>query len=271
MFVKVIVLLLFILEVLNIFSYTLYRAKAGGKADFLIKKKAKQGEKMTYCLPGIQADPRESFKFLEYLTLQRPDLMPGGITYIRYNNRGFDPEQIARQIAKNIKKFEYEPYLISISIGDQIARLVEQKVDNVKIIAINPATNADSLVLENLFILQTKLVFMNILATFGGWLGNLKTIYTDDGYRQSISLYLDCLNCLAKSELQVSSKATTGLVISCYDSILDNRETILNFSYLKEDQVALVDTGHANTITGGVLYAEKMEQLLQNFYSPKDA
>ncbi len=269
--IKIACLTLFILETLNIFSYTLYRAKAGGKADFLVKKKSEHGGKMTYCLPGIQANPRESFKFLEQLTLQKPDLVPGGITYIRYNNHGFDPQQIAKQIIRDINQFEYEPYIISVSIGDQVARFIEQKVENVKIIAINPATNANSLNFESLFKLQFKLMLMNIFATFGGWLGALRTVCTNSRRRQSISLYLDCLNCLTKSELKVSSRATVGLIVSYFDRLLDNRETVLNFSYLKERQVALVDTGHANTITGGVLYAEKLEQLLRDFYPPKDA
>lgn len=268
MIVKVIALLLFIVETLNITSYTYYRVKAAGKANFLIKRKIGRGGQMTYCIPGAQTNPREAFNFFEQITVKYPNLVPGGISYIRYNNYGFDPEQIAKQIIRDIERFEYEPYIISISIGDQIAQLVANKVPNVKIISINPATNADSLRFENLFILQVKLAFLNTLATLGGWFGQLKTVHTSTRAKQSISLYLDHLNCLTKSEIKVSTNATVGLIISHYDQLLENREVVLNFSYLNRDQVEIVDTGHANTATGGILYAEKLENLLPNFYPP---
>ena len=270
MIVRIVIFILFLLEVYNITTYVLYRIKGKGRATLVIRKKSAKGGKMTYCIPGLKADVKETFKFFEQLTLQKPNLMPGGLTYIRYNNYGFDPEQIAKQIIRDIKRFEYEPYIISLSIGDQIARIVEAEIEGLKIIAINPIPNADCIRFDTLFVLQVKLAFLNFLTSFIGWFGELKLIGTNGQARQSISLYLDCLNCQAESNLEVTTEATKGLIISRYDKLLDNKEVVLNFPYLTTNQVERVDTWHANTVIGNVLYAEKMEKLLPNFYPPKE-
>jgi hypothetical protein len=259
------------LEVFNITTYTYIRCKIKGRASLIVKKKANPGDCMTYCLPGFRADENITFGFFEQMTDEKRNLVPGGITYLRYNSFGFDPTTIAKQIIEDVRINNYQPYIISLSVGDQIARLVERELPEVKIIAINPAFSADCLKTDALIVLYMKLAVANFFSALLGWFGQARVVRTNSKKKkQSIVLYLDCMNCLAHSELSVTTAATKGVIVSYFDMLLDNKEVVNDFMQHSPTDVIIVDSGHANTVVGRVLYKEALSKLLTaDFYPPK--
>ena len=246
---------------LNLATYTYARYENSGKAKFRLVRRDKEGNRMTYCLPGIASNPNVSFRFVD-------GLVPGGMTYVKYSKWGFDPKTIADQIVRDIKKNSYEPYLISISVGDQVARMVEDKIKDVSIISINPLTSDECLCFETQTVLRMKLPFVNFIIACLGWLGQIKFFDRENSTRQSLSLYYDMVNAMVKSRLEIGkdSTATKVLVLSRYDEILDNRSISNIFYNVKEENIAIVDTEHANTNNGSILYREKLEKLLPKIY-----
>lgn len=271
--IKIVCLILFLLEVLNIATYTFARVKGKGKATLKVKRKAKPGDCMTYCLPGLRADEDVVFDFFEEMADEKRDLVPGGISYLRYEDYGFDPKTIAKQIVEDVKINNYQPYILSLSIGDQIARFVERELPGVKVIAINPAFNANHLKYDKLVILYMKLALANFFAALLGWLGQAQVIRTDGNRKLSISLQLDCINCLTHSNLSVTTSATKGIIVSYFDALLENKEIVNDFRPHGPTDIFIVDSGHANTVVGRGLYKEALGKLFlaTNFYPPKDA
>ncbi|MBR3263942.1 hypothetical protein IKF94_01765 [Candidatus Saccharibacteria bacterium] len=255
--------LIYLILTINICSYAYYRSKFNGRAILKVKKPAKGTQKMTYLLPGFSANPEKSFSFLTEVTLYEKSAIKGGITLVEYRNLGFSPEVIGKQIINDIKRNDYRATIISLSISDQIARYVEQEIKNVSIVTISPITNEDCLKLENEILYQIKLPIVNFFITLLGWLGQLRLVKTEDGKNISISLQNDLENCLINRHLEVGKKATRGLVLSKYDEFLDNNFVRDVFANAKNLDIRQVDTTHANTIIGGILYRNDVIDLLQ--------
>ncbi len=263
---KIMLILLAIVTLINIITYTRFRLQMNGRARLEVRKPAKEGEKMTYCLPGMKSDPENAFKFIENTAFTERNLINGGITYVYYEDSGFYPKAIARQIVADVKKHHYTPYIISVSVGDQIARHVEAELENLSIIAINPATNRDCLSLDYRIKLRFKLFFENIILFFAGWIGQLRLIKLSGNKRQSLALYNDMKNYLAKSKLAIGNTATKVVVFSYYDNILDNISVYNQFSRVTDIEGILIDTEHANLSIGGILYRDKLSKIIENIY-----
>lgn len=264
---KYLIICLYVLWIINIGTYIYHRAKINGKAKLKLKRPVEDGGIMTYCLPGMKSTPEMAFRFQERASIHEKNFIVGGITYVAYENSGFDARTIANQIIKDIREHDYQPVIISVSVGDQIARYVEQEIDNLSIIAINPATNVDCLKDEVVFKLTIAEFFKNIFLALVGWIGLLPVIRTDGRSHQSPSLANDMKNCLAKSNLQVTTNATKVIVLSVYDEILDNSSVRSEFGHINGLKIALVDTEHANLSIGGILYRDRIGKLIKNIYN----
>ena len=264
--IKFVCLAFYIVFLLNIGSYAVVRSKWNGRAELIIKSRPKKGGTMTYCLPGLKSSPFAAFKFLENTRLHQRDIVPGGITYVRYSNWGFDPQKIATQIVSDIKKYDYTPYIISISVGDQIARYVEQLCPEVTIIAINPLPNCECLKYDIQITTHLKVFLINFCLAFLGWFGQIRSVKTDVKRKQSLSLYADMLNCVSRSTLTVGEQATRAVIFSYFDEYLQNSDVRDIFYMVPDSEIAVVDTLHANTAVGGNLYRDKIIKLLRKIY-----
>lgn len=265
--IKYLILCFYVLFLVNIGTYTYYRTEVNGKAKLRLKKAAKDGEIMTYCLPGLRSIPDSAFKFQEKATIYDDSFMTGGITYVYYEGSGFNPGTIAKQIVSDVKKHHYQPVIISVSVGDQIARLVEQEVDNLSIVAISPATSKECLKCEALILLTIKCMLKNFILTSIGWLGQLRLVKTDSKPHQSLSLLLDMENCLIRSNLEVTTSATKAVILSQYDKLLENSDVCDIFCRANADaKIVKIATDHANLSTGSVLYRDRITDILKTIY-----
>lgn len=263
---KIIVVLLYLLALVNIASYTFYRVKHHGKAHLIVKNPAEKGSRMTYCIPGIKSNTADAFKFTESTTVHEDSLIPGGVTYVNYDDFGFDAKTIASEIIRDIKKNHYQPYIVCISVGDQVARYVEDKIKNLSIITINPITNDECLKFKVQIRLRFKQAIANFFLALSGWLGYLKLVRTGYKTRRSLSLNNDMQNCIIGSHLEVGKTATKGLIFSHHDEYLDNAIVYDIFSYVNGIETTMVDTEHANTYIGSCLYREKATKMFKNIY-----
>ena len=266
--IKYFVVALYVVFLINIGSYALYRSKINGKARLIINRKGEDGGIMTYCLPGLKSNPEKAFKFQERASIHEKNFIVGGITYVAYGNTGFDAKTIAKQIIEDIREHNYQPVILSVSVGDQIARYVEQEIDNLKIVAINPATNIDCLKCDVMVKLIIKQFFMESFLILIGWLGALKLVKTDSTKKhQSLRLATDMETCLIRSNLEVEGNATKAIIVSYFDEILDNVNVYDIFSCAKDLQVVVVDTGHANLSIGSILYRDKITNVFKTIYN----
>lgn len=265
--IKYLIFCLYVLFLLNIGTYTYYRTETNGKAKLKIRKAAKDGETMTYCLPGLKSTPDSAFKFQERATIHEDIVMTGGITYVYYEDSGFNPKTIAKQIVLDIKEHHYRPIIISVSVGDQIARYLEQEIDDLSIIAINPAPNNECLKCDVLTLLTIKCVIKNFILASIGWLGQLRLIKTDGKTRQSLNLVLDMENCLIRSNLEVTTKATKAVILSQYDKLLENPDVYDIFCHANSNvKIIKVATDHANLSIGSILYRDRIADIFKTVY-----
>ena len=264
--IKCFFLVFYALILVNSGSYAIYRSKKNGVAKLRLKRKVEDGGKMTYCLPGLKSDPEKAFKFQEKASIHEKNFIIGGITYVCYEDTGFNPKTIAEQIVNDIKTHNYEPIIISVSVGDQVARIVEQEVDNLKIVAINPATNIECLKCEVYTMLIVKQFFSSFFLTLIGWIAQLRLVKTDSKKNQSLILANDMKNYLIKSNLEVGKQATKGLILSRYDKMLDNNDVYDVFGRVTELKTVIVETAHANLSVGGILYRDKITDIFKSIY-----
>ena len=263
--IKIVVCIFYIVTLINIVTFANYRIKNGGKAKLIVERPVRNGEKMTYCLPGLKSNAASAFRFLDQAFVQDTTLRKSGFTYIKYENTGFDVKTIANQIVDDIKTHNYQPVIISVSVGDQIARLVEREIKGVPIVAINPATNDECLDFWVQIKMRVELFFENFGITSIGWFGLLPICQTDGKPKQSLVLVNDMKNSLIKSRLEVKQSNTKAVFFSYFDKLLDNA-AIYDIFGLTDAEAILVDTEHANLALGGILYRDDLIRVLKTIY-----
>lgn len=130
---------------LNSLSFCAVRAywySTGGLgAKLVVIKPAEDGERMFYLVAGCINQPSTAF---EFIMNELKEL--GGVTLVNYRNaRGCSMTTIAKQVVRYIKKHRYQAVTIGISIGDYVARVVEDELPEAKSIPINPEPDSDIL------------------------------------------------------------------------------------------------------------------------------
>lgn len=265
--IKVLIFLIWLLETANIVSHLYFRIKHRGQAKLLAKYLTSDGNMMTYCIPDYRSNTNASFKFLTEGRRYDKNLMQGGMTLIEYESWGMNVEVIAKQIIEDIKKHDYLPFIISVGLGDQIARLVEQEVPDLTIITIDPLPSDEVLRFGVQVKFRILLPFLNLLVAILGWISQLHLIRTNVPWLcQSVTLYADQLNSITYSKLDVEKYATSVLVLSLEDQLTDKKIVRELYYGVPSSNFIWVDTCRFNTYDGGIIYREKMKDLLYSLY-----
>ncbi len=198
-------------------------------------------DQMNYLIAGMANQPKMAFRLLT------DAMTSGGITYVNYTPIGYAPKAMAREMAQEIRRRHCEATIYAMSIGDQVARYLEEDLkDEIEVIAINPC--AQPMMLN---------WYRRILGTISGpilqllkyALGLLSLIpLTPGGY--SVSLIADQIWAAAFIAAPHCCKQTKGVVCSLQDEYLRN-ERIRRFYPMP---IVNIEATHADVIRHAAEY-----------------
>lgn len=202
--------------VLNIGTFSMVRLNFRGMRPIRLRR-APDGGAMTYIVSGLLSRTPEAFDFL--LKDWHPER--SGITYLEYQNFGFDPEVAGRQLARDIKKHGYyNSTIISASLGYQVSYY--GAMGTTTEIAICPCIGVEAIAPRAQKLL--RLVPLGQIAVFIlGWLAYIPLIKTASGQNYSLALLIDQYAACARHAPQHPTLGPGDMWIKAVDDeILDN-------------------------------------------------
>ena len=177
-------------------------------ADFEVMRPAEDGEKMYYLVAGCINQPRTAFEFLF-------DELDGGITLVNYHSaKGCSLRTISKQVIKDAKTHNYQARVIGISIGDYVARQVEDAIPGAKSVGINP--EPDSSILQPWANAATKVgsVAAEAVSAVAGW-ASLIPWYNGSGNRFSAAFIADQFRDIGFAyDAPHTTGGTMGIIVS---------------------------------------------------------
>ena len=264
-------ILIIVAEIINIATYQYYRYLIGGRAQLRVIKKAKPGSKMTYLCPGMLMRSRDAFNFL----IEKEGIIKGGITLVEYNQTGFNPRAIAKQISEDADELNYKLIAIGISVGDQIIRVLDEKPDEAgrhTLISINPCDGRSFLQKRWKTTFSILLPIAMVFSFVIGWVANFRLILGESPSSFfSLSLVLDQLKSIGLSDKNAGKIAcdtdTECVVLSRRDEFVYNQKVLENYTLLNELNKIFVNSYHSDTVDSGDMYLAEMSKQLEEIYS----
>ena len=182
-------------------------------------------------------------------------------TYVNYSTVGWEVTTMVEKIATDIKEHNYKARIFTISVGDHVARYLENDGSlDVTAYAINPCPNCWSV---KWYLMVLLFVFAPIfcLICYGlGWLSIIPFIPTVGG-KYSLMLLADQYLTIVYDLPPNATTKTAGIVLSKNDQLLNNDAIKQTFSKLKPEYV---DAAHGDTVGAGSEYLRAVEKLLNN-------
>lgn len=243
---------------LNSLSFCAARAywhsNEGLGAKFEIYHPAEDGELMFYLVAGCINQPRTAFKFI------MDELKEvGGVTLVTYRNtRGCSMATIAKQVVRDAEKHHYKVVTIGISIGDYVARVVEDTLPEAKSIPINP--EPDSVILQPWARVASKIgsVLVSGLTIPLGWL-SLIPWFNGDGNLFSVAFIADQFRDIGfVTNTPRTTSGVLGLIVSEYDEYLVN--SIIR-SRFPDVPIAVTPTKHGRTVPNAAEFLKAWREL----------
>lgn len=219
-------------------------------------RKARSAKTMTYLISGLFDQPQHAFRFLA-------KEIRGGLTYVQYKSFGWSVEQTAQQIAHDICKNGYQATIYTISVGDKVARHLENILgDAVKVIAINPCTYPRFL--KPFFYYGSRVAAPLLQIACHLLLGWLSTIPLIDlgGGKYSLILLADQLMAIAYNTPPQATKRTIAVICSKDDEFLQNDQIRTCFHSTPK---TTIHTKHAQTSERPDIYLDAIRSLLVTF------
>lgn len=250
------------LALLNMLSFCVIRVywhatkQTGAKLE--VVEPAKDGEKMYYLVAGCVNQPEPAFDFLL-------DELDGGITYVNYDPvRGCNIATIAEQVIADAKRHSYQPRVIGISIGDYVARQVEDAIPGAKSVGINPEPKSS--ILRPWANLSTKVgsIIAEAASTALGWLSIIPW-YNGCGNRFSLAFIADQFQDIGFTyNTPHTTTGTVGVIISERPGKAEGDEFLENSSikeYFDGVQIVEAKASHGNTVDMADKYLEAWKKL----------
>lgn len=190
----------------------------------------------TYLIPGMAPDNNNPFGWL----LGDNSPLRGDIRVLSFQNFGYDPRAVAKQLDKDIELIKRQDdvssrsvdrmlgrhfyhqkrkvVLVSMSMGAQVPLFMA--CEGVKHVAISPCFGSQNLKL-NAYALHWITIALELLVALLGWIAYLPIIKIGNS-RFSLALYVDWIYWstvdLVTGDLQVD-----GLITSDFDKLIDNK------------------------------------------------
>lgn len=242
---------------LNACSFILYRTQWPHPCKIVHWRKPRKGRAINYFIAGTFNQPQYAFRFLT-------KEVQGGLAFAQFDNLGWNAFDTARAIAHDICKNRYRATIYTISVGDQVARYLEDTLgDMVKVITINPCTRPQ--VLKPFFFYGSKIVaplLQLVCHLILGWLSALPILHTaNDNY--SLILLADQLMAIAYGDPPRVKAQTVGLVCSNEDEFLRNTQIIQEFANVP---TSIIAAKHARTTEKPNLYLDAIRNLSKNTF-----
>lgn len=232
-------------------------------AEFDVINPVKDGEKMYYLVAGCVNQPRSAFDFL----LEELD---GGVTLVNYQpERGCNIKTIADQVIADAKTHNYQARVVGISIGDYVARRVEDAVPGAKSVGINPEPEPSILRPWSRIASKAGSVIVEALTVPLGWLSTIPW-YDGCGNRFSTVFIADQFRDIGfVNDTPYAIDGTAGVIISDHPGKADGDEFLDNArikQYFKGIPVATAKASHGDTVGSNEAYIEAWHALdLQDF------
>lgn len=257
------ILALIIIGLVNTGTFLFYYVNQTNSCQLQVWRKARSSNKMSYFIAGIMDQPQPVFRFIK-------NDIQGGITYVNCNRYGWSPEKIAQTIAYDISKHNYDATVYTISIGDHVARYLDNPFNqHIKIVAINPCSTPKMLRLRWRILLKPVTALLVVFCMALGWLSAISLIPAING-KYSLTLLADQLTEMCFSEPRQHTNRTIGVICSQHDCFLNNQAVQDYFAFVGEDRIITLNTHHAYTVREPQLYQEAVRQILtQNTQRPR--
>ena len=222
-----------------------------GKMQF-IQMKGEQINTATYIIPGMC---RPKTKFYQEFA----NVLPGDVYLCNYDGTRWNEQRYADHIVEHILANNYkEVTIVSISIGDKIARAVESEDPDVKIVAINPVTRSEMLS-QSFTPLKVILPIITPLIVFLGPVSDISMIPIDGVCHSLAELLSQGLDTVFDNRV-MQFKATDKVIISTQDEFANN-EVIYQLLDGTGAETIEIDTMHARLIESCDDYLMALEKL----------
>lgn len=223
-------------------------------AKFEVYKEAEDGELMFYLVAGCINQPRTAFKFI------MDELKEvGGVTLVTYQNtRGCSMSTIAKQVVRDAEEHHYKVVTIGISIGDYVARVVEDNLPEAKSIPINP--EPDSVILQPWARIASRIgsVLVSGLTIPLGWLSLIPWL-NGDGNLFSTAFIADQFRDIGfVTNTPRTMDGVLGIIISEYDEYLVN--SIIQ-SRFPDVPIVVTPTKHGRTVPNATEFLGAWQKL----------
>ena len=235
----------------------------------------------TYLIPGMAPDNHNPFGWL----LDGESPLRGEIRELSFQNFGFDPRVVARQldididfirkqdyvsnssvkrlIGRHIDTRERQIVLISMSMGAQIPLFMES--EKIEHIAINPCYGSQSLKLKVQTIHWIAIV-LELLILPLGWFSYLPIIKIGDSYF-SLALYADWIY-WSTIEIVGGDVYVDGLITSDFDKLINNNWVHDHVRILNPYCDRRVHCGHCDVKNHREAYVYHIKSILRVIIDP---
>ncbi len=248
--------LAFLINAMSFMTYRSYRLTGNlhKSSNLITYRKPRSTRQMNYLVAGLLNQPATAFRFLQ-------KSLRGGITSARFSSLGWDSWSMARQIATDILQHDYQAMVYAISVGDKVARNLEEILgDRVTIITINPCTEPSFLKPFLRYSAKILVPILGCLCMLLGWLSAIPILelFGKNYKHYSLALLVDQLWEIAYVRPQPETKRTVGVVCSAKDEFLQNAEIR---EYFSGCPCETIQTTHAQTINCANDYLEAIRKL----------
>ncbi len=245
---------------INCLSFLALRLVAPAAGELKVERevdgtKSRDGRTiMNYLIGGCYNQADTAFDFLL-------GEIKGGITFVNFSQYGWKPKNMAQLIIRDAEQKGYAVRLLTISMGDQVARYVEQAMgDQCEICAINPCSSVaflkPPLKLGISFVAAPAILAASVVA---GWLADIPFLPTGVA-PYSIALTSSQYVAMAYNTPPTVSKATKWVIVSTKDDYVQQGVTEKFFTNAK---IVKIDTSHIDQHANGELYRQAYRQLMQ--------
>lgn len=245
---------------INCLSFLALRLVAPAAGELKVEREASNAKSrdgrpiMNYLVGGCYNQADTAFDFLL-------SEIEGGITFVNFSQYGWKPKNMAQLIMQDAEQKGYAVRLLTISMGDQVARYVEQAMgDQCEICAINPCPSVaflkTPLQLGISFVAAPVILVASVVA---GWLADIPFLPTGVA-PYSLALTSAQYVAMAYNTPPAVSTATKWVIVSTDDDYVRRGVTEKFFTNAK---IVMIDTGHIDQHANGELYRQAYRQLMQ--------
>lgn len=269
----------FCIMALNILSFTIV---ANANKHMVFRKIRKgysgHGRSTTYLIPGMAPNNKDPFGWL----LDKDSPILGDIQVLSFQNFGYNPRVVARQIERDIRQTRLQDadvdhstkmptllrcslrrrqiYFITVSMGAQVPFYVVSV--NIKHIAISPCFGRQSLLALKPSIIHYFTIALKVAVLLLGWIAYLPIIKIGKDYYSSV-LFADWLYWSTIDTGHFNNLHLDGLITGTQDTLVDNEWIRHNVTLLNPLCDHSLNCGHCEMGEHGDSYTMCISKIIK--------